>query len=148
MEVSGMVTVTATRAAAWAVATDVEGWARIIRGVQRIEVVARPASGLTGLRWRETRLLFGDAATVEKWVTRAVEPDLYETRAEQDGFVFTTTLRLAEQGGGVVLTSTHRTEAVTLGARLKALPMVFFRGVIRKAILEELHDLKAAIERG
>jgi hypothetical protein len=67
-------------------------------------------------------------------------------RAEQDGFVFTTTLRLTEQGSDVVVTSSHRTEAQTLGARLRALPLFLFKGVIRKTVLADLEDFKAAVE--
>lgn len=43
------------------------------------------ASGLVGLKWRETRMLFGKEATAEKWITDAVENECYKTRAESDG---------------------------------------------------------------
>jgi carbon monoxide dehydrogenase subunit G len=146
MVVEGEMRIEGTLDAVWAMAADVVGWATTYTGVQQVEVVARPASGMVGLRWKETRLYFGESATVEKWVTEAVDRAYFTTRAEQDGFIFTTTLRLVAQGSGVIVTSRHRTDTSTLMARLKALPMVLFRGVIRKAILEDLRDLKAAVE--
>lgn len=146
MLVAGDISIKGTRAAVWSVVSDVEGWARIIKGVKQVEVVARPSQGVAGLRWKETRLLFDEAATVEKRVTESKEGVFFTSRAEQDGFVFTTTLRLAEHGGSVVVTSAHRTDAQTIGARLRALPLVFFKGVIRKALMEDLQDLKAAVE--
>ena len=70
----------------------------------------------------------------------------YRTRAESDGFVFLTTLGLAEDGrGGVVLTSSHDSRPQTLKARVMAIPMgLLFRGVVRKAVLQDLEDYKAA----
>jgi hypothetical protein len=146
MEVSAELRITGTRAAVWAVASDVEGWARIVQGVRGIEIVTRPATGLTGLRWKETRLLFDKPETVEKWVTESVDQEFFTSRAEQDGFVFTTSLRLTEQGGGVLVTSTHRTDTQTLGARLRALPLFLFKGMFRKVILADLQDFKTAVE--
>jgi hypothetical protein len=35
-----------------------------------------------------------------------------------------------------------------MAARLKSLPMGLFKGVIRKAILQDLNDIKSAVERG
>jgi hypothetical protein len=84
---------------------------------------------------------------VEKWITEAVENEFYRTRAEDSGFVFLTTLRISEGSGGFTLTSSHETRPQGFIARLKALPMVFFKGVIKKAILQDLFDIKSAVER-
>src|SRR5262252_9856915 len=100
MLVEAQVTIHGSKAAIWAAITDVENQAKTIRGIESIEVVEKPANGLVGLRWRETRMLFGKPATAEKWITEAVENDHYRTRAESDGFVFLTTLRMSESGGG------------------------------------------------
>jgi len=133
-------------AAIWAAITDIEHAADLIGGIERIEIVHRPPDGIEGLRWRETRMLFGELATVEKWITEAVENESYTTRAEDGGFVFLTTFRIAGSGEGAVLASSHETRPQGIVARLKSLPMVFFRGVIRKAIERDLRDLKTAVE--
>ena len=147
MLVEAQVTISGSRNAVWAAITDIENASKIISGIQQIEIVDKPARGLVGLRWRETRMLFGKPATVPKWVTTATENESYETRAEDSGFVFITTMRVAGTDGAVTLISSHETQPQGTVARLKALPMVLFKGVIRKAILQDLNDVKAAVER-
>ncbi|MBI4912190.1 MAG: SRPBCC family protein [Acidobacteria bacterium] len=146
MLVEGQVTIHGSRGALWALITDLENAAKFIRGIQDIQVVEKPPQGLVGLRWRETRELFGKPATVEKWITEAVENTSYATRAEEGGMVFLTTLRISEGEGALTLTSSHETRPRGLGARIKAAPLFLFKGVIRKAILQDLQDLKAALE--
>lgn len=146
MIVEAAVTVVGSRTAVWAVITDIEHAATTYSGIEKIEVIERPLSGLAGLKWRETRVLFGKPAAVEKWITDAAEPDYYIARAESDGFVFVSTKRLSEHDGVVTLTESHESLPQTLMARLQMIPMaLFFKGVIRKAILQDLHDVNAAV---
>ena len=148
MIVQAQVSIQGSRAAVWAAIADIENAADIVNGIESIEVLERPASGLVGLKWRETRMLFGKPASAVKWVTEAVENEFYTTRAEEQGFVYTATLSLAEGPGGVTLTSAHDSLPQTFGARLMTLPMgLFFKGAIRKALLQDLDDIKAAVER-
>ena len=69
MIVEAQVTINGSKEAVWAAITDIENAAAIISGIKKIEILEKPASGLVGLRWRETRILFGDSATVEKWIS-------------------------------------------------------------------------------
>jgi len=147
MTVEAQVTINGTKAAVWAAMTNIADAAEIISGIEKIEVVERPATDLVGLRWRETRMLFGKPATVEKWITEAKENEFYKTRAEDSGFVFITTNRLSGNDGSVTLTGIHETQPQGFAAKLKSLPMVFFKGVIKKAILQDLKDIKASAER-
>lgn len=147
MIVEAQVGIQDSRAAVWAVIADIENAADFINGIEAIEVLERPARGLVGLRWRETRMLFGKPASVVKWITEAVENEFYKTRAEEQGFVYTATLSLSEGSGGVILTSAHDSLPQNLGARLMGIPMgLFFKGVIRKALLQDLNDIKSAVE--
>ena len=147
MIVEAQVTINGSKAAIWAVITNIANASETISGIENIEVVERPANGLVGLRWRETRMYFGKPATVEKWITDAAENEFYRTRAESDGFVFLSTLRIAESGGGVALTSSHDTQPQGIVAKLKSIPMPLFRGVVKRALLQDLNDIKAAVER-
>jgi len=148
MIVETSITINASKAAVWAATTDIARFAELLSGVEKIEVVHRPATGLVGLKWKETRIFFGKEATVEKWITEAKENAYYITRAEQDGFVFLTINRISGSDGSVTLTGIHETQPQGIAAKLKALPMVFFKGVIRKAIMQDLKDIKAWVERG
>jgi len=149
MLVEVQVTINGSRAAIWAAITDIENASKTISGIDNIEVLEKPANGLVGLRWRETRMLFGKPATAEKWVTDAAVNEFYKTRAESDGFVFVSTIRISESGGGIALTSSHDSQPQSIVARLLSIPMgILFKGVAKKALLQDLNDIKAAVERG
>lgn len=148
MIVEAQVTINGSKAAIWAAITDIANAAKIISGIEAIEVVEKPANGLVGLRWRETRMLFGKPATVEKWITEAAENEFYKTRAEDGGFLFLTTNRLVAGNGGMTLTSAHETKPQGILASIQALPMGLFKGVVKKALLQDLNDIKSAVEQG
>ncbi len=147
MLVEAQVTIHGSKAAIWAAITNIENAAETLSGIENIEVLEKPANGLVGLKWRETRMLFGEPATVEKRITEAAENEFYKTRAESDGFVFLATLRISESRGGLTLMSSHVTEPQGIVARLKSLPMFLFKGVAKKALLQDLNDIKSAVEQ-
>jgi hypothetical protein len=148
MIVEAQVTINGSKPAIWAAITNIENASEIISGIKKIEVLEKPANGLVGLRWRETRMLFGKPATAEKCITDAAENVFYKTRAQDGGFVFLTTKRILEGSGGMTLTESHESKPQGIVARLMSIPMVlFFKGVIRKALLQDLNDIKAAVEQ-
>jgi hypothetical protein len=135
-------------AAIWAAITNIENASKIISGIEKIEILEKPANGLVGLKWRETRTLFGKPATADKWITDAAENEFYTTRAESDGFVFLSTTSISEGSGGITLTSSHDSQPQSTLARLLSVPMMFlFKGVAKKAILQDLNDIKSAVEQ-
>jgi hypothetical protein len=142
------VTINGSKAAIWAVIANIENASEIISGIDKIEVLEKPASGIVGLRWRETRMLFGKPATAEKWITDAVENEFYKTRAESDGFVFLSTMSISESSGGLTLTSSHDSKPQGIVAKILSIPMgLLFKGVARKALLQDLNDIKSAVEK-
>ncbi len=148
MVVEAQVTINASKAAIWAVITDIEHASEIISGIEKIEVLGKPASGLVGLKWRETRMLFGKSATAEKWITDAVENEFYKTRAEEQGFVYLSTMSISEGHGGMTLTSTHDSKPQGIVAKLLSIPMgILFKGVAKKALLQDLNNIKSAVEQ-
>src|ERR1051325_11384020 len=147
MIVEAQVTINGSKAAIWAAITNIENASKIISGILNIEVVEKPANGLVGLKWRETRMLFGKPATVEKWITDAAENEFYKTRAEDNGFVFLSTMRISESSGGISLTSTHDSKPQGIVARIMSLPMFLFKGVAKRALIQDLNDIKSAVEQ-
>jgi hypothetical protein len=63
-----------------------------------------------------------------------------------DGFIFLTTITISESGDDIRLTSSHETKSQGIIARIKSLPMIFFKGMLKKAILQDLNDIKTAVE--
>jgi hypothetical protein len=148
MIVEAQVTINGSKAAIWAVITNIANASETISGIENIEVLEKPANGLVGLRWRETRMLFGKPATAEKWITDAAENEFYTTRAEDNGFVFLSTMRISESSGGISLTSAHDSKPQGIVARLMSIPMgLLFKGVAKKALLQDLNDIKSAVEQ-
>ena len=95
-------------------------------------------------------MLFGKPATAEKWITDAAENAFYKTRAESDGFVFLSTISISESSSGsMTLTSSHDSQPQGIVARLLSIPMgLLFKGVAKKALLQDLNDIKSAVEQG
>jgi len=147
MIVEAKVTINASRAAVWSAITNIENAAQFIKGIEKIEIVEKPANGIVGLKWRETRMYFGKPATVEIWITDATENEFYKTRAESDGFVFLSTMRISESNSGITLTTSHDYKPQSIAARLKSLPMFLFKGMMKKIFLKDLNDIKSAVER-
>ena len=79
------VDIDAPKNAVWHAISDIENAATNIDGIQKIEVLERPAAGLVGLKWKETRKMFGKEATETMWITEAVENDYYQAHAESCG---------------------------------------------------------------
>lgn len=147
MKVEAQVNIKSDRSAVWRAITSIQNADGIISGIEKVEILNEPTGGITGLKWKETRLYFGKHSTIDKWVTDAVDNEFYSTRAEMDGFVFITTMTILEKGGIISLTSTHETQSQNIIARLKSIPMIFFKGVLRKAIVRDLNDIKSAVEQ-
>jgi hypothetical protein len=147
MIVEAQVTINGSKAAIWAVITNIENASEIISGIENIEVLEKPANGLVGLRWRETRMYFGKPATVEKRITDAAENKFFRTRAESDGFEFLSSMSISESNGGVTLTSSHDSKPQGIVAKLKSIPMPLFKGLVKKALLQDLNDIKSAVEQ-
>ena len=147
MIVEAQVTINGSKAAIWAAIINIENASETISGIEKIEVLEKPANGLVGLKWRETRMYFGKPATVEKRITDAAENEFYKTRAESDGFVFLSTMSISESSGGVTLTSSHDSKPQGIVAKIKSIPMPLFKGMVKKALLQDLNDIKSAVEQ-
>ncbi len=146
MIVEAQVTIKGSKTAIWAAIADIEHAAETISGIEKIEILEKPADGLVGLRWRETRMYFGKPATVEKRITDAAENEFYKTRADSEGFVFLTTMSLSQTSSGVLLTSAHDSRPHGIVAALKSIPMPLFKGMVKKALMQDLNDIKTAVD--
>ncbi|MBY0574488.1 MAG: hypothetical protein K2P84_12475 [Undibacterium sp.] len=148
MIVEVQININGSKAAIWATITDIENASKIISGIENIEILEKPAHGLNGLKWRETRMLFGKPATADKWITDASENEFYKTRAESDGFIFLSTMSITDSKHGFTLTSVHDSQPQTLVTKLMSIPMsLFFKGVAKKALMQDLNDIKSAVEQ-
>lgn len=138
-----------SREAVWSAISNIENWADSISGIESVEILERPPAGFVGLKWRETRTLFGKTATEDMWVTDAVENEFFQTRAENHGCIYISTRRISEAESGVRLTMSHETRPQGFLTKLVSIPMGFvFKGMMKKLLLQDLTDIKNAVEKG
>jgi len=131
----------------WKTITDVNSWQSMIRGIEKIEVLKQPEKGLIGLKWKETRILFGKSATEIMWVT-AVEPGKgYTVNAESHGARYITEISIEQKTDCCRLTQEFQSIPQTLGAKILGF---IFGTMMKKSIIKglesDLADIKAAIE--
>ena len=147
MEISVSTIVRAPRDVVWARATDVEHAAEFVSGLDGVEILERPPSGLVGLKWRETRTMMGKTATETMWVTAAQAPEYYEVEAGSHGCRYFSRIQLAEIGDTTQLSMTFRGEPESFLAKLIGNTIGrLFLGATRRALQQDLEDIGRAAE--
>lgn len=141
------VNIKGTREQIWKVITDIENSVNVITGIEKIEILEQKGSEFVGLKWRETRTMFGQTATEVMWITDAVENESYKTRAESHGSIYITEFTLREQGSETELTMTFGAEIIALKSKIiAALTGWMFAGMTKKALKADLEDIRKAAE--
>lgn len=147
MEITAKIDIQADRETVWRTMIDKENISKVIPGIEKVEVLEKPAVGVVGLKWTETRTLFGKTASETMWVTEASDLDYYKTRAESHGAIYHSTIGMKPAAGGTELTMRFRGEPVTLGAKLFWVLLGWaFVGPTRKAMQKDLAEIKASLE--
>lgn len=149
MRITASVDIHAPRPEVWRLITDIEHAPEFISGIENIEIIEKPSRGIVGLKWKETRNMFGKTATETMWITEAEENDHYRTEARSHGAVYRSTISLAERGETTQLAMDFAAEPTTLAAKILASTLgLLFKGATRKALMQDLEDIKAAAEKG
>ena len=147
MNVEVQVDINGTKEDVWNVITDIENAVDTIKGIEKIEVLEKPADSFVGLKWRETRTMFGRTATEVMWITDAVENKSYKTRAESHGAVYVTTFDLSEKGENVRLTMNFEGEPQSFFAKIMAaLTSGMMKKSTEEALMQDLMDIKVKVE--
>jgi len=131
----------------WKVITDIENSVNTISGIDKIEILNNPKDTVVGLKWKETRTIFGKSATETMWITEAEENNYYKTRAESNGAIYQTILKLSEKENTTFLTMEFSTEAISLKGKIMA--FIFGRMLsksMKKLIEKDLMDIKNIVE--
>jgi len=138
-----------SRQVIWQHITDIENSAKMISGIQGIGILHRPQQSLVGLKWQETRIMFGKQATEIMWVTEAVEDEYYCTQAQSHGAVYNTKLALTDAGSDTRLTMSFSGQGQTWLAKIISACMgIFIKGSMKKALYKDLADIKQYLEQG
>ena len=138
--------INALRERIWNLISYIDTWSETISGIETIEVIDRPEAGVVGLKWRETRIMFGKEAVETMWISAAEPNHWYETAAHSHGSIYSTRLSLEDSDDKIVLTMSFSAQPTTFVARLMTLFTIMFSGSMRKLLQKDLQDIRRAAE--
>lgn len=134
--------------AVWAIITDIENAANTISGIEAVERLDAAYGFVVGTRWRETRTMFGRAATEELTVTHIDPGRSYTTAADHDTVHYESTLTVVPTGEDSSRLS-MRFDARSTGFLNKTLGAVVGAVMLRstrKLMQQDLADIAEAAE--
>jgi carbon monoxide dehydrogenase subunit G len=144
--VTAFVRIAAPQQLVWERITDIEHAAERIPAIRRIEILSPQRHGL-GVRWRETRVMFGKEATEVMEITGWRPPREYVTSAQSHGSDYRCTLRVEPSGDGCVLSFDFTATPLTIMARVIGTVMgPLMRKAVAKALQGDLDAIKASCE--
>jgi len=148
MNVTKDIKINGSKDEVWKVITDIDNCKNVISSIIKVNVINKPPSELVGLKWEETREMFGKEATETMWITDAVVGEYYATRAESHGSVYLSQLSLKEEDSKTTLTMSFTGNPQTVVANVVSFLMApLIKGSIKKALVKDLQDIKAFIEK-
>ncbi|MEM1303789.1 MAG: SRPBCC family protein, partial [Planctomycetota bacterium] len=129
----------------FAVATDLPTAAERIDGIDKIELLTDGPVGV-GTQWKETR---GKSGTETLEVSAFDAPNGYTVSCDSCGCHFDSRFRFEPlEGGGTRATLDVTTTAESLMAKLMAPLTRLMMGGMKKAVAQDLADIKRAAEAG
>ena len=132
----------------WTTITDVDAFADVLSGVERIERLDDGAAFGVGVRWRETRVVLGRESTEELEVTDVEPQRSYTVRAESAGTSYVSVLRVEALGQHHCRLTMSFTAAASglLGRVLGATLGRLFLRTTREMLRQDLADIAASAE--
>ncbi len=152
MKMSTSINITASAANIWSAITNIENCQQMISAIDKIEIIAPAPEGavanFVGLKWRETRTMFGKEAVETMWITDAETNVFYKTRAENHGAIYLSELRINPISATEnELIMNFEGQAQSFFAKLMSAIMTpFFKGSMVKMLNKDLEDIKQFVE--
>lgn len=146
MSIAVSETIRAPRARVWEIITDIENAAETISAITELTVLERPNQGLLGLKWTETRVMFGKDAQETMWISAAEDQQWYETTAENHGAIYKSRLEIRDADEGVELSMRFDATPTNFKSRIMCGMFSLFQGSAKKALQQDLKDIKARAE--
>lgn len=147
MEISVTTEIKCPKALVWQAITDIANCKNMISAIIDLTVIEKPEKGLVGLKWSETREMFGKEASETMWITEAVEGQYYCTRAENCGAVYLTKMAVAEDNGKTILSMSFSSESMSFfGKLISGLMGFLMKKSLAKMLKKDLQDIKQHLE--
>ncbi len=126
--------------------TDLEGIESTIAGIKSIEVLEGSAKMEKGTTWKETRVMFGKEASETMSVTHIEPNKSYVVEAASHGMKYRSTYDFAFDGGVTTVHMEFSGTPVTFSAKLFSILGFLFAGATKKALKNDMLDLKRVAE--
>lgn len=133
-------------ATVFAAATDFANYGKRVQGIVKVERLTPHASGL-GVRFRETRVMFGKEAAEVMEVVSWDPPRGYALECNSCGVLYRTEMTFAAKAGGTEMTMRTSAKALTFFAKLMSPLGALMAGSMRKMLAKDLEQLAAAVDR-
>ena len=117
-----------------------------VSGITKIEILAGPARMEVGTKWRETRVMFKQEATEVMWVTDIHKDASYVVEAESRGTHYRSEYLFKPEGDSTLVEMTFEGRPLTFGARVGSVLALLFVGATKKALHNDMLELKRACE--
>ncbi|MEU7145256.1 SRPBCC family protein [Nocardia sp. NPDC046473] len=131
----------------WAVITDLDRTAEVIRGISRLERLDGGTGFEIGTSWKETRVAFGKESTETMTVTAIVPGQSYTIEADSHGTHYRSIFTLTAQGSNTLLAMGFEGRPHGTVGRTAAFIGKLFEGPTRRMLRRDLDDIAAAAER-
>ncbi|MFQ3229374.1 SRPBCC family protein [Reinekea sp.] len=133
----------------WSAICDIEHSDKMISGIVKINVLHKPEDGIVGLKWEETRKMFGKEALETMWITESKPESYYYTRAENHGAIYTTKMSVRENGDKTILGMEFSATSNSKFGRFMSSVMGFLmKKSMTKMLDADLEDIKKFVEAG
>lgn len=126
--------------------SDIPSIEKNLRGVTNIKLLTEGDVGV-GTRWKETRIIFGQEATEEMWITSFNPAHDYTVEAESHNTHYTTTYTFEQnENQETVTTMTFISSPLSFTAKTLSIMGFLFKGSLKKALIQDMEDLKKVCE--
>lgn len=141
------VPIEATKEEIWRVMTDIEHENQTLHNVNDVEILEKPNESLNGLKWKETRILFGREEAEEISVTEFRENSFYKTHSESHGMTHDATYAIEPEGDHNLLMVDYISKPQRFSTRLTNLLFgSLMKTTTRQELLDDLEDIKKRSE--
>jgi len=130
----------------YAVFTDVEQAAELVKGINKVELLSK-GSFAVGTRWKETRVMFGREASEIMEVTACDPPHGFVTEAESHGMRYRAQWRFDPLSDGTRVTLEFSGIPLSRFAKLASPVSGLMSGGIATLIKQDMEDMAAAAEQ-
>jgi hypothetical protein len=134
--------------AVWRVITDLDRASKVLTNIVKIERLEGEGYDV-GVKWRETRRMFGKEESEDMWVTEAIAPRMTTVAAASRGTTYSTVFRCEPSSLGTTLHIDFSAETADAGMGQRLAMAVFGKAGMKateKALKQDLEDIAKAAE--